>query len=763
MSLPRSSSIALLILLTTILGFARAENNNVWSASWISPAPEIATQPNSWLVFRGTWSIDSQPAAAPTRIAVDSKYWLWVNGQLVIREGGLKRGPRPQATYYDEVDLAPYLTRGENTLAVLVWFWGRHGFSHVDSGRAGLVLETQLPDGRILGTDTSWRIAPHPAFGSTGEPHPNYRLSEANVHFDARKDLPAWPTAGFDDSAWPSAIVVGPPPAAPWHDLVARPIPQWRDYGVLAFPEFATRAPTRDANGIVRARLPYNAHVHPIFTIAAPAGLTVDIRTDHYRGGGPPNVRTEYVTRAGVQTFECPAWMNGHTVEFRFPPEVTILDLAYRETGYDTDFVGSFACDDPLLNQLWQESIRTLYVTLRDNYMDCPDRERAQWWGDVVIELGQTFYALDRRSDAITRKAIRELIHWQREDGTLYSPVPAGNWDKELPTQMLASIGHYGFWTYIHDSGDLALAAEVMPAIERYLTLWQIGEDGLVEPRAGGWTWGDWGEEKDLGLLYQGWYALALIGQRDLYHLLDRPEAAAQVDQQLIALRTAFHFNCWDGTAYRSPDHTGAPDDRGNGLAVVATLAPSSTYSKIRDVLRERRQSSPYMEKYVLEALIRMGFVDDALARMKSRYAAMLADDYTTLYEGWGIGAEGFGGGTINHAWSGGPLTLLSRYIAGVAPLAPGFARFEVAPRLGPLNSAAVVVPSAAGRITAATQRDGDDLVIDVVVPPGTEAEIPRPAHLPNVQVNATAPQTAPERIVLSAGEWSLRFSPSLH
>jgi hypothetical protein len=30
-------------------------------------------------------------ATAMTKIAVDSKYWLWVNGQLVVREGGLKR------------------------------------------------------------------------------------------------------------------------------------------------------------------------------------------------------------------------------------------------------------------------------------------------------------------------------------------------------------------------------------------------------------------------------------------------------------------------------------------------------------------------------------------------------------------------------------------------------------------------------------------------------------------------------------------------
>ena len=42
---------------------------------------------------------------------------------------------------------------------------------------------------------------------------------------------------------------------------------------------------------------------------------------------------------------------------------------------------------------------------MRDSYMDCPDRERAQWWGDVVNALGEAFYALDtQRSYALARK-----------------------------------------------------------------------------------------------------------------------------------------------------------------------------------------------------------------------------------------------------------------------------------------------------------------------------------------------------------------------
>ncbi len=95
--------------------------------------------------------------------------------------------------------------------------------------------------------------------------------------------------------------------------------------------------------------------------------------------------------------------------------------MKYRETGYNTDLAGSFHCDDPFYDELWQRSARTLYITMRDNYMDCPDRERAQWWGDEVNELGEAFYALSPSGQKLAVKGIHELMNWQREDGTLYA------------------------------------------------------------------------------------------------------------------------------------------------------------------------------------------------------------------------------------------------------------------------------------------------------------------------------------------------------
>ena len=715
-----------------------------WHAGWIGAADVTAADSqNVWTAYRTTVEMVARPAVATARVGVDSKYWLWVNDSLVVREGGLKGGPARGAWYVDPVELAPHLRAGENTVAVLVWTWGRPGFSHNSLGVPGLLFDLHA-DGAPV--ELSWRARKHPAFGDTGPPHPNFRLPETNVRVDARRQLDGWTAPGYA-ADWPPAVEMAPAGAAPWGRLVARPIAQWRDTGLRPYIE-APAFPITTTGDTVVVDLPYNAQVTPAFDITAPGGLTVDVRTDNYLGGSAPNVRAEYVTREGRQTFEAWGWMNGHDVRYAFPPGVIVHGLRYRESGYDTDFAGSFTSSDAELDALWQKSIRTLYVTMRDSYMDCPDRERAQWWGDVVLEMGETFYALDRRSDALSRKGILELMAWQRADSTVYSPVPStpGHWDAELPTQMLASVGWYGFWTYYLHTGDAETIHRAYPAVRDYLALWTLDADGLVVPRRGGWTWGDWGENKDMPLLFNGWYALALQGQREMARLTGHEADVPAIDRQLARLAQAFEETFWEGTAYRSPGYEGATDDRGHALAVVAGLAPRERYPAIREVLLRERHASPYFEKYVGEALIKMGWTDDALARTKQRYAAMIASPLTTLWEGWGLGAEGFGGGTYNHAWSGGPLTLLSSLVAGVEPLEPGYASFRVAPRPGSLAHARVVVPSVRGRITAEVrQPDGPTGAIElaVTVPEGTRALLVVPGRRARVELAGQTVWTA--------------------
>ena len=464
----------------------------------------------------------------------------------------------------------------------------------------------------------------------------------------------------------------------------------------------------------------------PYLKVEASAGKVIHIRTDNYEGGSQYNVRAEYVTRDGVQEYESLGWMNGHEMLYILPEGVKVLDVKFRETGYNTEFTGSFSCNDPFMNELWKRSARTLYITMRDSYMDCPDRERAQWWGDEVNELGEAFYALSPSSHKLALKGIHELMNWQREDGVIFAPAPAGNWRKELPLQMLASVGWYGFYTQYYYSGDSSFVAGIYDRMHRYLhEVWQVDKSGLVIERDGDWSWGDWGENIDMGVLANCWYYLALKAEKAFALQLGKTADADEISRMMYSIGKCFDTKFWTGSSYRSPGYKGETDDRAQAMAVVSGLASADKYPALVKVLKKEYHASPYMEKYVLEALFRMNEPSFALERMKQRYTKMMNyPEYTTLFEGWGIGLDGFGGGTINHAWSGGPLTLLSQKVCGIEPTSPGFRSFKVCPQMGTLTEASAAIDTHFGKIEVSLKRKGKKIQVALSVPEGTTAEV---------------------------------------
>lgn len=678
---------------------------------------------NTWLAFRKKVTLASVPASVPALIAADSKYWLWINGKQVVFEGALKRGPNPSDSYVDEVELAPHLAAGDNTIALLVWYFGKDGFSHTSSGKGGLFFEATAGDTTIV-SDDSWRVQAHAGYGPQTTSAPNYRLSESNVEYDARKEIGDFTATAFDDNGWASATAKGVPPAEPWGRLWPRHMPLWRDSGIKEYVNQSS-LPASGTGAVIRARLPYNAQVTPYLHVNAPsAGAVIALQTDRTAEKGGASVRARYVTKAGEQEYESLGWMSGNEVQYTIPAGVQIITLGYRETGFDSDFSGTFTSNDDDLNTLWSKAQRTLYLNMRDTYFDCPTRERALWWGDVVIELGQTFYALDRRSDFLSRNAINTLIGWQRDDNTMSAPVP-GNYDTELPVQMLASIGTSGFWTYFFHSGDLAAMTAAYPHVKSYLSVWRRSANGLVVHRAGGWDWSDWGTNIDAPLLDNAWYYMALDAAARMAELTGNAADAPEYRAIMAKLKTAFREEFWNGTRLASPGHNGAPDDRGHGLAIVAGLLGPEEWPAVKTVLASSKYASPYMEKYNLEAYFRMGDAAAGLQRMRSRYATMIESSSTTLYEHWDPSE-----GTLNHAWSGGPLTLMSEYVAGVAPTMPGYATYQILPQLGGLTSVKTSVPSARGTIEADIAGAAGQFSITLTSPAGTTATIGVPTAL---------------------------------
>jgi alpha-L-rhamnosidase len=685
---------------------------------------------NKWFVYRSTLQFDGEQAPSAI-IAVDSKYWLYVNGERVVSEGGLKRGPVADGTYCEQIDLSAYLHTGENSIALLVWYFGRDGFSHRDSGVPGLLFQAINAE-----LARPWCVRMHPAYFDAGYVHDAYRLSESSIGFDARGDLPGCFDADYDDTLWPLAIKSELAGRGPWGVLELREFPQWywsepRDYSVVEKIESCFD----DGFVYYRCTLPHNAQFVPILEVDSVAGLAISIHVAQ----DTSRLWSLYITRSGEQQHEFEGWLNGETVVYRVPSNaVRVIRLQYRETSYPAAFAGHFECDNALLNRLWIKSRRTLLVTMRDNFMDCPCRERAQWPGDLVVQLGQVPYCLDRTADLLVRKGLRETLRWQRPDGVIYGPVPEGNWKCELPAQMLAILSPYGIWTYYMNSADNVTLAELYPYARRYLDIWQFQKSGLIVYRPDGkgtipvteddqsvgvWDWIDWGDNIDAEVCLNAWFVLAAQGLRLMAEALSKPEDAGSFAQKAEQVTQAMRRHFWDDEqgAYISPGFTAGPDDRAQALAVISGVAMPDQYGQITSQLCKVFRACPYMEKYVLEALFKMAAVQQALDRMQSRYRGLTGNNCSTLWERWPEHTSH--PGTINHSWSGGPLTLLSQQVAGLAPLKPGWQRFSLKPKPGDLSSIDTKVLSPHGVIHFKACRENGAWAVSLHLPAGIQAE----------------------------------------
>ncbi len=687
------------------------EEKSDWTAKWIWDKDNL-TEENVWMSFSKKITLDSIPSELIAHISADSKYWLYINGENVVFEGSVKRGPNENSGYYDSIDIAPYLNEGENSISALVWFWSdEKNYSYNSSGQGGFIFEA-INDGVSIITDKTWKVKKNDAYINSTFNQPNYRLPEYSVYFDARKDMGNWISTVYDTSSWKNATEYSVGGAGAYGKLYPRGIPLLKDYGLKDY-ENSKDYENYTVNNIlgedITVDIPYNAQFTPYLKVVASAGKKIRITTENTPLG---SVSTTYITKEGEQEFESLGWINGEHITYKIPKGVTIVSLMYRETGYDSSFCGNFTCDDEFMNSLWQKSLRTLYVTMRDNFMDCPDRERAQWWGDVTNEMIMTMYSMDSNSYLLYQKGVSAMLSHVDDTNVLQTVVPISGDYFELPVQQLAGI--VGFLTYYEYTGDVSFLEGVYDASLNYLKLWEIGENNLVIHREGSWDWPDWGDKADMTAIENAWYYYALSTVEEIAGILGKDEDISFITQRKNTIAKGFN-SLWTEDGYKSED-VKKTDDRANALAVLAGLAKEEQYSVILNVLKTTQNASPYMEYYVLEALCEMGEFEAARDRIKDRYDDMVNADYSTLWEFWDPWR-----GTKNHAWSGGPLVVMSKYFAGITPLEAGYEKVEINPQYDLYNGMSCTVPSVKGLITLDYEKIDEVYSINLTIPQGQE------------------------------------------
>jgi hypothetical protein len=257
--------------------------------------------------------------------------------------------------------------------------------------------------------------------------------------------------------------------------------------------------------------------------------------------------------------------------------------------------------------------------------------------------------------------------------------------------------------------------------------------NGLLKHR-GPWKteWGagtqnyyDWGSaDQDWYLSENCWYYLCLKRASLFAAIAGKTDDISLYLKRMQSISTAFDTYFWHNTEYRSPNYNGKTDERGNAMSIYSGLATKDKWDDIALIISKNRMAGIGFEKFMLEALYRIGRADLAYTRLKDRYQSEIKSSYTTMPEHFGEDS--------NHGWGGAPLLIAGKYIAGISPLEPGYKQFIVKPEMGKLSFLKTLVPTVKGNIRLEIEREKKRSTLKINVPEHTSAklEIPKDFNL---------------------------------
>ena len=368
-----------------------------------------------------------------------------------------------------------------------------------------------------------------------------------------------------------------------------------------------------------------------------------------------------------------------------FIPDCRVGDYAVRAVHQYVDIPvrASFHCDDEKLNRIFAVTAHTFSLCSGAFILDGVKRDKWIWGGDAYQSLFVNRYLT----------ADREL-----EKRTLLALRPG----EPVTTHVNTIIDYSLLWlrsveVYCDSYGDDGLVALLWPSMRALMELCmaQREEHGFIVGRPGDWTFIDWADFDRDGPLCAEQMLLA-----DAYRVMARLAPAGEgavYEAARQALLAELERCYWDEEkgAYVDSFQSGKRHvtRHANILAILFDIADEPRCRRLADTVLHNAAippiTTPYFRFFELEALCRLGYLEEVLSQIKSYWGGMLDAGAVTFWEEYDPAKppaqqyEMYGdpyGKSLCHAWAASPIYLLARYFVGLRPLSPGGADYEARP-----------------------------------------------------------------------------------
>lgn len=758
-------------LASTMVGFAQPVArvfNDAPAAQWIAP-PQVEPDAFGVYHFRRTLSLDETPAKFVVHVSADNRYRLFVNGRSVAT--GPQRSDLARWRY-ETIDLAPFLQRGENLLAAVVWNWGAHRPVAQFSHRTAFLLQGDSARESVLNTGATWKVFANPAYAAlpvVGPATGGYYAAPPGEAVDAARYPWGWHERAFDDSTWPAATPVSPlalrgtnpyGEAGGWQ-LIPRALPPMEETPVRLARMRRAEGATPDENFLRNAGtwtvpphtkttlLLDQGHLttaYAVLEISGGAGATLALtyaealKDAQGRKGNRNDIEGKRIV--GVRDIVRPdggmrrrfqtLWFRTYRylqleIETAAQP-LDLHDLHGIFTAYPFEEKARFASDLPWLADLWTMNWRVARLCAWETYFDTPYYEQLQYVGDTRIQALLSFYISG--DDRLAREAILHFDASRIPEGITASRYPSSLPQYIPPFSLLWIAMVHDYWMH---RDDAASVRQVLPGVRSVLARYEQALDrtGLVG-RMPWWNFADWapawkrgvppGADDGHSALITLMFVYALQHAAELEQALGQPAEAARLRALADRTRAAVRERAWHTDRQLFADALGVSSfsQQTNTLAILTDAAPPAEQRALMERILGDASLVPasyYFGFYVREALRK--------AELADRYVEQLAPWREMLRLGLATTPENpEPTRSDSHAWSAHPNYGLLATVLGVRPSSPGFRSIAVSPHLGPLQSAEGLVAHPRGEIVVKLRRRG---------PHGIAAQITLPADTDGV------------------------------
>jgi alpha-L-rhamnosidase len=753
-----------------------------WNDSWLikSQVKVDVEKPKEPVRFRRAFQIQSSLSIRKARLYATAHgvYEAQINGKKV-GDHVLSPGWQSYAhrLAYQTFDITALLGDGENVIGVDVaegWFSGRLGFlgghRNLFGDYIGLVAKLRifLHDGSVfdVGTDQHWKSS------SAGE------LIASEIYdgeiCDLRKYVNNWACCGYDDDLGWKQVKVEPLPDI---ELFAPSGPPVRATETIAVQR-AWKSPSgkqlvdfgQNLVGRLRIRIPRGS----------PEGTSIIL--SHAEVLENDELGTRPLRYAKCQ--DTLILGNDDCLEF-WEPKFTFHGFRYAQidgwpsSDFDisaveavvlhTDMqrIGDFQCSDPLVTKLHQNIVWSMRGNFLSVPTDCPQRdERLGWTGDLAVFAPTANYLYNTTgmlSDWLRDLSADQLAH---PDAVPPLVVP----------DMLAPYGDRGGsalwgdvttlvpWSLFLFSGDEQILREQYPSIQGWL------DKAVERDESGLWTTvpknfeqlGDWLDPKappddpgnsvtDPLLTADAFLIHSTELARDTALRLGLTDDAERYGTQAGALRESFLRK------YIAPSGRIVSDSQtAYALAINFSLFSSETQksaagARLRElVLRNARfkiatgfAGTPFLPHALSKVGATQLFYRMLMHKKCPSWLYQVQMGATTMWERWDSMLED---GSINpgdmtsfnHYALGSVGNWIHKYIGGIRIVNPGGKRVMIAPEPGgDLKWAKAMHETPYGMVQCEWKLEGEQVVIDIVVPPNSAAEVLLPGNSDTILVGS--------------------------